>query len=565
MDQSDFDSKHNERFHLKGKSTLINSRKGKKNILLIGPQTELISAERSFMAPALGVIRLAGYLNKKGHYAESFEPNLSMLTNEGPFLTEVLKSKKWDIIGFSILEETFIHDIKNMQLAEKICPEAIFVAGGIEAQFNYQNVLDKTSCKIVIISEGEKSLLALANGVEIDNIPGIVFKNSSVPLDQHTFDFATSAIYWEELPYEKYWDYYLKKYGNKVTEENINEIHTVRIFSRNRCPVGCKFCSSTNQITWGSGQKVPVISASEDTLIHNIKRVVEAHPRVRTIYLTDDDFCIVKKGVIKFCKKIIHEKETGGLPKNLTFMAFCRASDATVEMFTWMKKANFRRLNIGIESFSNKVLKEMNKRCTAKENHYCLKIAKEIGIGAYCNMIITTPESTLEDVEATVNAAYDYTQDPFFHVGVTLGIKPLKGTDYFETFSDFKTRIVKIENSNYFLKYDDLIYANDHRVKTLQIRYWNEIDDFITAEREKQDIRHGSAKNLSALKLIFLKKIIKEIKNNKLSLMSNNPQNLNTKDPYNERQTVDIDLDVEYKVKNKKPQKNKKSRYGSWA
>ena len=114
MDQSDFEAKHNERYHLKGKSTLVNLPKGKRNILLIGPHTELAFAERSFMAPALGVIRLAGYLNKKGHYAESFEPNLPMLTNEGPFLEEVLKSKKWDIIGFSTLEETFIHDIQNM-------------------------------------------------------------------------------------------------------------------------------------------------------------------------------------------------------------------------------------------------------------------------------------------------------------------------------------------------------------------------------------------------------------------------------------------------------------------
>ena len=562
MDQSDFDSKHNERYHLKGKSTLLNRPKGKKNILLIGPQTELIFAERSFMAPALGVIRLAGYLNKKGHYAESFEPNLSMLTNEGPFLEEVLKSKKWDIVGFSILEETFVHDIKNMHLAEKICPDAIFVAGGIEAQFNYQNILDKTPCKIVIISEGEKSFLALAEGEKIDNIPGIVFKNSSVPLDQHTFDFATSAIEWETLPYEKYWDYYLKKYGNKLTEEKMDEIHTVRIFSRNRCPVGCKFCSSTNQITWGSGQKVPVISASEDTLIHNIKRVVESHPRVRTIYLTDDDFCIVYKSVIRFCEKIIDEKNQGTLPKNLTFMAFCRASDASVEMFTWMKKAGFRRLNIGIESFSNKVLEEMNKRCTAEENHTCLKIAKETGVGAYCNLIVTTPESTLEDVEATVEEACKYTQDPFYHFGVTLGIKPLKGTDYYETCSDFKTRVVNIENTNFNLKYDDLIYSNDPRVKTLQLRYWNEIDEFMSEEIKKKDIRHGNARNLAALKLIYLKKILNEIKTNKLSVLPDN-LNENKADPYNERQTVDVDVDVEYKG-SRKAEKNKKSRYGSW-
>tara|TARA_B100000787_G_scaffold118915_1_gene89002 strand:+ start:3745 stop:5424 length:1680 start_codon:yes stop_codon:yes gene_type:complete len=559
MDQSDFDSKHNEKYHLKGKSTLVNRPKGKKNILIIGPQTELIYAERSFMAPALGVIRLAGYLNKKGHYAESFEPNLPMLTNEGPFLEEVLKSKKWDIIGFSILEETFMHDIKNMHIAEKICPDAIFVAGGIEAQFNYQNVLDKTPCKIVIISEGEKSLLALAEGEKIDNIPGIVFKNSSVPLDQHTFDFATSAIEWEELPYESYWDYYLKKYGNKINEEKMDEIHTARIFGRNRCPVGCKFCSSTNQITWGAGKNVPVISASEDTLIHNIKRIVEAHPRVRTIYLTDDDFCIVYKSVTKFCQKIIDEKKNGDIPKELTFMAFCRASDASVAMFTWLKKAGFRRLNIGIESFSDKVLTEMNKKCTAEQNHNCLKIAKETGVGAYGNLIVTTPESTLEDVEQTIEQAFKYTQDPFYQFGVILGVKPLKGTEYYETYSDFQTRIEKIENTNYNLKYDDLIYANDARVKALQIRYWNEIDDFITEEIEKKDIKHGSAANLATLKLTFLRKLIHEIRTNKLSLMQDSIS-LKKADPYNERQTVDVDVDVEYDPK--KP--NKTSQYGTF-
>ena len=78
-DTSSFDSAHNKRFSKKGKNYLeLNS--NKKNILLIGPQTELSAAERSFMAPALGVVRLAGYLNKNGHYAEHYEPNLKILT-----------------------------------------------------------------------------------------------------------------------------------------------------------------------------------------------------------------------------------------------------------------------------------------------------------------------------------------------------------------------------------------------------------------------------------------------------------------------------------------------------
>ena len=219
VNPSDFASAHTDRYSKKRKSK-IKITKGKKNVLLIGPQSALNDAERSFMAPALGIIRLAGFLNTKGHYAEHFEPNLRMLTGEGKSLEDVLKERKWDIIGFSILEETFVYDIKNMLIAERHHPQAILMAGGIEAQFNYQTVLDKTPCNIVIISEGEKSLLSVANGEDLHDIPGIVFKNNSIPLDEETFNLATSAIEWEGLPYERYWDYYLKRYGNTFIQES---------------------------------------------------------------------------------------------------------------------------------------------------------------------------------------------------------------------------------------------------------------------------------------------------------------------------------------------------------
>jgi len=553
INQSNFEAIHEKKFSKKGK-TFLKLNKKKKNILLIGPQTELSSAERSFMAPALGIIRLAGYMNENGHDAEHFEPNLRMLTGVGETLEECLKKKNWDIIGFSLLEETLVHDIKNMQLAESICPEAIFMAGGIEAQFNYQTVLDKTPCNIVIISEGEKSLLKVANGVSLHEIPGIVFKNNSVPLDQQTFDLATSAIEWEKLPYEKYWDYYLSRYGNTITDEKIREIHTVRIFGRNRCPIGCKFCSSTNQITWGSDKKVPVISASEDTLIHNIKRIVAAHPRVKTIYLTDDDFCINKPAVIKFCQKIIEADF-----KDLSFMSFCRASDASEEMFSWMKKAGFRRLNIGIESFSQEILHDMGKRCTPKQNHDCLKLAKKHNINVFFNLIITTPNSTLEQVEESINQALEYAEDTFFQFGVTLGIKPLKGSAYFEEYSDYRTRIVPIENTRHHIKYDDLIYASDQRVKLLQLKYWNELDEYITNERNNKNILVAHSANISYLKLLFLISKIKELKKKNIKI-ANTQDDLNKGDPFHERQTVDIDIAEVDKKKG-----NKKSRYGSWA
>ena len=60
---------------------------------------------------------------------------------------------------------------------------------------------------------------------------------------------------------------------NKEIEDSVN---TVRVFSRNRCPIGCKYCISTFQLTLASEGKVPVISQTEESLIHVIKRIKDS-------------------------------------------------------------------------------------------------------------------------------------------------------------------------------------------------------------------------------------------------------------------------------------------------
>ena len=140
-------------------------------------------ADHNWWSPHYGVIRLTDYLNKNGHNADYFDSIVQLLTKEDNF-EKKLREKKWDIIGFSLLNTTLISDIENIYLAKKVCPDAILVAGGFEAQFNYQTILDKTPCKIVVLAEGEKPLLMLANEVPVGNIPGIIFRNDATPLSK---------------------------------------------------------------------------------------------------------------------------------------------------------------------------------------------------------------------------------------------------------------------------------------------------------------------------------------------------------------------------------------------
>ena len=100
----------------------------------------MFGALSQFHAPPLGVMRLAGYLNSKGHYAEYFDPNLYACNKKGLSLEETFAKEKWDIIGFSMLDETLLEDIKNIYLAKKTCPSALSFYLKLK---KHQTILDK--------------------------------------------------------------------------------------------------------------------------------------------------------------------------------------------------------------------------------------------------------------------------------------------------------------------------------------------------------------------------------------------------------------------------------------
>lgn len=476
-----------------------------KHILILSPQSDLDTFVRAFMTPALGPLRLAGFLSQKGHHADYYDPNIVLATGKGLTLEEKLREYPWDIIGFSVLEETLLQDIKNMYLARAICPEAMLIAGGIEAQFNYQTILDKTPCSMVILGEGEVPMLMLADGKPVQEIPGIVFKSNAKPLSSELFNEALSSIAWEKVRYEDYWDFYVNHYGETMTPERDLQVHTVRIFSRNRCPIGCKFCSSTNQLTWGSGLNVPVVSATADTLLEVIDRVIVAHPRVRTVYLTDDDFCINKLDVIRFCKRLVERNY-----ENLSFLCFARATDLAEEMLIWMKRAGFRQLNVGVESFSEKVLTEINKHCKPANIHEGLALAKKVGIRVYMNIILVTPETTLDDIEISTREAIRYIDAGGYEVGVITAIRPLKGTPFFEEYTDYLSGVTGIPGTNHVLKVDEMIWAIDPAVRRVQEQYHNTIKTVVHSYMEHNDLRHTKYTPLARIQLCYMQALVKK-------------------------------------------------------
>src|ERR1700716_1290999 len=95
-------------------------------VLLIGPY-DPHCGEYTFLAPPLGVWRLAGVLESAGGCAQVFDPNFCVGTPQRALERELLR-ETWDVIGVSTTGMTLRFDLELAHLARRLAPHALLVA-----------------------------------------------------------------------------------------------------------------------------------------------------------------------------------------------------------------------------------------------------------------------------------------------------------------------------------------------------------------------------------------------------------------------------------------------------
>jgi len=407
------------------------------SVLLIGPYDPK-GGEYTFLAPPLGVWRLTGVLRSAGADATVFDPNCC---DEPPevALEQILRARPWDIIGVSTTGMTLPYDLALAHVARRVCPEAYLVAGGMEATFHPDLVLSLGPFDCAVLGEGEQPLVDMAQrlqlGCVLDEVPGTAFRAADgvvrkLPrpaLSREALRDAIFATPYEEMPYARYWDRLEQAYGvgrlpvKAEREARLAEIRSVRLITLNYCPMGCTFCSSTNFLHAAQGgQTARMARLDEHECITMLKRIVAAHPRVRTVIFQDDIFVFTQdKRVLALCAAIVAAKASGELPDSLQFISTNRIDAMTIERLTAMRQAGFRVLGFGIESFAPGVLKEFNKAQIRPFITPMLEASLELGITPFLDMILTSPRCELQDLAENVRSALRWIE-----AGCEVGIYP---------------------------------------------------------------------------------------------------------------------------------------------
>lgn len=136
----------------------------------------------------------------------------------------------------------------------------------------------------------------------------------------------------------------------------------------------------------------------------------------------DDTFTLDRGRVVELCQRL-SRTEPG-----LTWTALTRLDRVDEDLLRRMRRAGCRRLYVGIESGSPRILELYKKRLTLDEVREKVPMIRRAGIEVCTFFIVGAPEETPEEIEASIRLALELEPD---YIIVTR-IQYWPGTDLFE-------------------------------------------------------------------------------------------------------------------------------------
>ncbi|MFO7796090.1 MAG: B12-binding domain-containing radical SAM protein [Promethearchaeati archaeon] len=288
-----------------------------------------------------------------------------------------------DYVGISF---NYTFQIERILEITKLCRKFGFktVIGGWHPTLAPSETLNYESIDIIVRGEGELTFRELLeNGGTID-VLGLSYKINGVQI--HNKDREFISMSGSRLPYRSYRDEMKIEYA--YLGFPIDYIETSR-----GCPYSCKFCCIHNFYR-RSYRTRSVESIIKELKTPNIKN------HAGLIYIVDDNFTVNRKFINQLCDEIIENKI------NKYFMAQARV-DMIVkhpELFKKMADAGFIFLFLGLESFSDRALKMLNKQIKFKQIQLALQILHDLGYIIQGNIIIGADlKEKKQDLESQIN------------------------------------------------------------------------------------------------------------------------------------------------------------------
>jgi anaerobic magnesium-protoporphyrin IX monomethyl ester cyclase len=308
-------------------------------------------------------------------------------------------AKDSDIIGFSCTSPTFKHGVKLADKLKIISPKSRIVFGGHHVSA-LKDKIDEKSIDQIVVGEGEKAFFEILEGKTDRIVYGrpASFEDLSWP-DRDLINNGRTVELCQEM------------IGKRIASFQANRV----------CLFQCRFCSE-KAITGAHNRKTnPVRQRNVKDLLDEIEKTTRKY-NLNYFKFVDATFNTSTEYVISFCEEKMRRNF------NLEWECMIHAGIAQKEIFPWLSKANCRQIDVGCESGSDRVLKEIRKGVNVEKIINVFDWAKENKIERRAFFILGSPNEQEEDILLTEKLANRIQPEVF---GVTI-LCPYPGCDYYE-------------------------------------------------------------------------------------------------------------------------------------
>jgi len=338
----------------------------------------------------------ADFYPKRGHFTYTFltgigfENYLNNLKDlSAPIWNEVRATiREYDPtgIGISCKTQTFASACIVAKLVKEINKNILVIVGGPHVSLVGKEALDCPDIDAGVKGEGEKTLVELLHAIdshqEFDKINGIMYKKDGQIVENVSREFIKdldSLCFPHEIAPEV-----LKNYDQYPVTAFKN------IFASRGCPYNCFFCGSPK--IWNR----KVRFRSIENVIQEIRKLQKKG--LKRIRFDDDTFGINKKYVVDLCQALISHCP------GLKWDCEMHVNLVDDEMIALMKQAGCKLIQLGIESGSNEILKQIHKNITIEQALNACEIIRKHGIQLESFFIIGFPQETEKTLHDTVTA-----------------------------------------------------------------------------------------------------------------------------------------------------------------
>ncbi|MEX2680164.1 MAG: radical SAM protein [Candidatus Sigynarchaeota archaeon] len=347
--------------------------------------------------PPIGPVSLVSFLRKRLKTVEykffdaTFNPSFNAIDR-------TFAEFKPDITGIYCSTLMYADALKIARMGKKW--HSFVVIGGPHATVAPESLLKNESVDAVVIGEGEKPLLhlisAFPNETLMINHPSILTREKSLSNVPDAGNDIVENL--DDLPIPAYDLLDMNQYVNNWFQMDIvsPDLRGTNILVSRGCPFSCSFCQPTLNKIFGKYIRY----RSPKHVVAEIEFLKRAY-KINAFILTDDTPTFDPKWMHAFVEELKEKK------LDMVWGCNTRVGLLSKSLLIEMKDVGFRRVMVGIESGSQRVLDEIyHKGIKLRDVPGFVRMLKTEGTKVFAYFMLGAPTETRREIQMTINLAF---------------------------------------------------------------------------------------------------------------------------------------------------------------